>query len=111
MSHAVEQSIGLQRACAGTDGAIGTEGSMAGMQTAMGGLHTAGAAPGAPHLARRGAMIAQARRLIGQNRILIADDSTTIPRSLRNRLMSINVLAITGKAEIDIAVPKNNANT
>ena len=35
-----------------------------------------GAAAGAPHLARRGAMIAQARALIGNTSILIADDST-----------------------------------
>ena len=35
----------------------------------------AGATPGAPHLARRGAMIAQARTLLADRRVLIADDT------------------------------------
>ena len=34
---------------------------------------------------------------------------TTIPRSLRYRFRSISVLAMTGRAEIDIAVAKNSA--
>lgn len=49
---------------------------MAGTQTNLAGLQVSSVTPGAPHLARRGAMIAQARTLIGTTRILIADDST-----------------------------------
>jgi hypothetical protein len=40
----------------------------------------------------------------------IAALTTTIPRSLRYRSISIRVLAITGSAEIDIAVAKKRAN-
>ena len=36
---------------------------------------SAGKAPGAPHLARRGAMINMARARLGKGRVLIADDS------------------------------------
>jgi hypothetical protein len=41
----------------------------------------------------------------------IAALTTIMPRSVRYRLRSISVLAITGNAVIDIAVAKNNANT
>lgn len=55
---------------------IETSGHMAGMLTELDGRHASSTAPGAPHLARRGAMIAQARALVGNTRILIADDNT-----------------------------------
>ena len=40
----------------------------------------------------------------------IADAIITIPIFVLNKFISIRILAITGKAEIDSAVPKNNAN-
>jgi hypothetical protein len=38
----------------------------------------------------------------------IADDITTVPISLRSRFKSIRILAITGRAEIERAVPTNS---
>ncbi len=49
---------------------------MADMQTDAGRFQASSVTPGAPHLARRGVMISQARTLVGDTRILIADDTT-----------------------------------
>ena len=38
-------------------------------------IHTASTTPGAPHLARRGAMVGRARALLADRRVLIADDN------------------------------------
>ena len=37
----------------------------------------------------------------------IAEDMTTVPISLRSRFRSIRILAITGRAEMESAVPTN----
>ena len=62
---------------------------MAAIGSATADVRVASSTPGAPHLARRGAMIAQVRTLVAGSRILIADDNDADVKYLTTTLRII----------------------
>ena len=65
----------------------------------MNGLQAAGTLSGAPHLARRGTVVAHARALITGSRILIADDNSADAKYLATTISLISGM----QAEVEAA--------